>query len=126
MSVQSSELLAYGATLCHATSEVANRTAIGRAYYAAYHAAGAWHEALLSPGICARKNVGIHEVLVQCLTNPTVSDRSVAMNSRALGYMLRAQKAVRHTADYDIGCSIDASVAETAVCNAQEILRRFG
>lgn len=103
------------------SAEVQCRTAISRAYYAAYHDSKDWHGALPAPGRLTGTNyVGVHAELSQRLSSPDASlaaDQKTKSKKRA--YALRDLHQHRVDADYDLSESIDAELA----CQAMQIAK---
>lgn len=105
-------------------AEVQCRTAISRAYYAAYHDSKDWHGALPVPGrLTGTSSVGVHAELTQRLSSP---DASLAADqktkSRKRAYALRELHQQRVDADYDLAESIGAELARQAIQNAKTII----
>ncbi|WP_157838805.1 hypothetical protein [Achromobacter sp. DH1f] len=101
MSCSPRQLLAAATSIgIKGNTEALHRATASRAYYAAYHAAKAYHDRLASPGSVAYAKGGMHEVLHTQLRYPTVADAKAKAESRALGNLLMAVYALRVNADY--------------------------
>jgi len=98
-----------------ADGEARVRNVIGRAYYAAYHRANLFHNALPDQGAAPLDKVGLHRALSFSLENPTVSDAALRKKSKQIGYMCRDLHSKRVDADYDIDRDITIKTAEQAV-----------
>lgn len=126
MSVSSSDLLSQAkALLAQASSEVEWRNCIGRAYYAAFHAAKAFHQTLNTPGRLPAKPVGIHAELAHQLTNPTISNTDPRFRASIdVGQHLKALHRMRVRADYDLDSTVNADEASDAVARAGRLCGR--
>ena len=122
MSVSDVQLFAYGQQLAQAKTEVELRTSVCRSYYAAYHRAKSWHEALPSHGF-AKSGAGVHATLIQCLTNPSVVGPAM-LKSKSIGYMLQSMKIARQQADYDLASTVDCAQAETVSESARILIEK--
>jgi len=101
-----------------ATDEAAYRAVCSRAYYGAFHAAKAFHDALPSPGTVGSAR-GRHEQLISQLSNPTVSSKNKKHGkSVAIGKTLRSLVTTRVLADYTITAAVDKATATSAAQNA--------
>lgn len=116
MPVVSSDFIAYSEGIQSGAAEIANRCAISRAYYGAYHACIEWHDVKLAvPGHQVGHGGGVHQQLINQLVNPdTSSIQDVQFYSRSLGYSLRALKDTRTVADYDLAAIVDEEMMENA------------
>ena len=123
MSVAPRELLASAAKIRSTHSDEAGlRAAISRAYYAAHHAAFAFHVALPSVGKIGSAT-GRHEQLISQLSNPTFSEKNPRnIVSRRLGAILRDTLRARVIADYSIGGLVTPSDADAALLKCEEIV----
>lgn len=102
--------------------EAGFRAAISRAYYAAYHDARAFHDALPSAGL-AGSATGSHEKLIAQLTNPTVPRADPnCMRSRRIGHILNDIYRLRIVSDYKITINVLATDADVALRQADTIL----
>lgn len=105
------------------TGEPEIRNAIGRGYYAAYHAAKAFHESLPTSGFAA-SNVGAHEELIQCLVNPSLSTTDPLCNkSRRIGYILKAIKPHRVKSDYYLDQTVESTLAAEVINDAERLMK---
>lgn len=122
MTISQDDLLSFAEALASETMEVQHRSAVSRAYYAAYHQSVAWATALPSAGISSPGS-GVHKAHIDALTHPTVVGAQ-AMQSRSIGYMLGALKAERTRADYHLSETVDRHEATNAVERARLILSK--
>ncbi len=121
MSISPADLLAYSETLT-ASDELTRRNAVGRSYYAAYHTAEIWHEALVTHGV-APAGLGMHSSLIAALKNPSVSGAK-RIRSMSLGYTLEIMKALRKTSDYKLNCNVPDTDVNQSIANARIILAK--
>ena len=126
MTVSHLDLIQFGKALLESdvTSECVRRTSVNRSYYGAYHAAMAWHESLPEKGLAGLGKGGVHQVLLECLQNPTVGSQPLKVRSRSIGYMLQACKHVRTRADYHLLASLDEDEAHQVAENALLIVEK--
>lgn len=102
-----------------ASDEAAYRAVCSRAYYGAYHAAKAFHDALASPGSVGTAR-GRHEQLISQLSNPTLSSQNKKhAKSIAIGKTLRSLVTTRVLADYTITALVDQPTAAIAAQSAE-------
>lgn len=128
MSVGAREMLRCAAVIAEAAHGEANfRSAISRSYYAAYHAAHAWHRALPVPGSAGFRRSGRHETLVNQLYHPGVRrEHPGYWRSIALARMLNRGRVLRLQADYRTDANIDRAQMMGAVTNASMIVSQCG
>jgi uncharacterized protein (UPF0332 family) len=121
MSISPSNLLQLSKDiLTTAKSEVEFRNAIGRAYYAAYHAAAAFHASLPSSGELPLKRMGMHLELAYQLSRPTIDPADPRFRkSRTLGQDLNWLHGKRLNSDYDLNRSVTLSDATSVVERAE-------
>ncbi|WP_286899113.1 hypothetical protein [Achromobacter sp. UBA2119] len=107
MASNSAQLWTYAQTL-ETPCEESRRAKISRAYYALYHHARDFHDALPEDARGQELAVGggVHKKLIQKLTNPTLKDESAKKRSRSIGTFLGLARDLRDQADYDNQCSI--------------------
>lgn len=100
------------------------RAAISRAYYAAYHAAYAFHGELPLPGRLSDRPGGEHENLIQRLErpDPRLHDE-VTRISKLLAVRLRAMRDVRLRADYKLQTDVIAEEARKIIIQARGVLQ---
>lgn len=111
----------------HAQEEVDYRSAISRAYYAAYHRCVDFHSRLPYGGKEPRGgNGGAHERLIHRLTNPTIADGDIFARSVELGHKLRTLKMRRHIADYQLSKTVRPKDAELTILEVGELLQSTG
>ncbi|RZT42744.1 hypothetical protein [Cupriavidus agavae] len=125
MSVGALEILRCATVIAEAAHGEANfRSAISRSYYAAYHAAHAWHRALPVPGR-ANGRGDRHETLVSQLYHPGIRcGHPLYGRSIALARMLNRGRVLRLQADYRIGGEIDRAQMRRALANNARIVIR--
>jgi len=114
MSVSSSDLLSLSKALfASATTEVELRNVVGRGYYAAYHAALAFHEALAQPGKLPPNVSGSHKGLAHQLCRPNIpATDPLFVKSYDLGRALMWLHAERVKADYYLDESVTRDDAQ--------------
>lgn len=101
--MQPNEFLTLADKLAAMGDEASHRSAVSRAYYAAYHHCNRWHCQLPAPGSNAGQQGGVHQTLINQLSNPAPelsADEKRA--SRLLGTRLSIVKKARKKADYDL------------------------
>ena len=128
MSISPSNLLQLSRViLATAKSEVEFRNAVGRAYYAAYHAAKAFHDSLPSPGELPSTRTGIHLELAYQLSLPTIAPTDPLFNkSRDLGRDLNWLHDKRIKSDYDLRRTVTLSDAAAVVERAEAAIELLG
>lgn len=122
MTVSHKDLISFAETLAKGTTEVEYRSAVSRAYYAAYHETVVWAASLPTVGV-SKPGSGMHKAHIDALTSPTVTG-ATALRSRSLGYMLNALKARRTKADYHLTETVDIHEAANAVAEAETIMTK--
>lgn len=124
MSVCPHEILRCAAVIAEAAHGEANfRSAISRSYYAAYHAAYAWHRALPAPGGVGHRGTGRHETLVNQLYHPgLMRSHPSYWRSIALARMLNRGRLLRMQADYHVDAELDREQMMGAVVNSAMIV----
>jgi uncharacterized protein (UPF0332 family) len=108
------DYLALATTLAAGTSEAEWRSAISRAYYAAFHVA---RELLLSLGFRVPQAERGHSYLWLRLANAGVADVRIA------GNRLNALRGQRNRADYASHPSVPQATAANEVKNAEDIIQ---
>ena len=128
MSISPSNLLQLSKDiLATAKLEVEFRNAIGRAYYATYHAANSFHNSLPSPGEPPLNRMGMHLELAYRLSRPTiVSTEPLFQKSRDLGRDLNWLHDKRLKSDYDLNRSVTLSDAKAVVERAEAAIDLIG
>ena len=109
--ISTNELLRDAEALANGfTSEARRRSAVSRAYYAAYHRCLAWIRFL--PNCPQLPTSGsVHVWLIDYLRHPDPSwDAEIAERSRALGRLMLAQRDRRVHADYEMGKPVNQKV----------------
>jgi uncharacterized protein (UPF0332 family) len=104
--------------------EPARRTAISRAYYAAYHGAKRYHDLLPLPGR-SKANVGDHENLIHQLQHPDpkLTDE-IQVCSKVVGGLLLRLRPLRILADYELKTEVVLQAMNDAIEMAAQILNR--
>lgn len=99
------------------------RSAVSRAYYAAYHDCLGWEQTLGFCGIEPPDLRGSHILLSSRLSSP---HPMIAPNSKSLsrqrGYALRAFHTMRVVADYKLEQSVSLEDAHQAIADARRIM----
>lgn len=128
MSVTPTELLQLARSLDQtAAAEVDFRNVIGRAYYAAYHEALAFHATLPTPGQDPPQSVGIHAALQYRLLHPSIHNSDPRHDqSKRLSLKLKPFHRSRASADYRLDITISQTDARDALIKAAEIFRILG
>lgn len=118
------ELLAKAESLLKtAKSELDYRGAVESAYYAAYHAALAFEEALPHRSSATPARGGAHEVLIYRLERPSHQlEYGLRIISLELGAQLRILKPLREHATYILDESVRVDHAEAAIRGAKDLL----
>jgi len=126
MSVDAGAMLRCAAVIAEAAHGEANfRSAISRCYFAAFHAAYAWHAALPAPGYRGPRATGRHETLVHQLYHPGLPAAHPSFwRSIALARMLNRGRQLRVLADYRIDVDIDRAQMAEALVNSLVIVRQ--
>ncbi|SPD65474.1 conserved protein of unknown function [Cupriavidus taiwanensis] len=88
------------------TCEESCRAKISRAYYALFHEAKLFHQALPSKGHLPADGGGVHKKLYFALCNPTVTDDALQAKSRLAGTHLGLARELRDSADYEMGSAV--------------------
>ena len=102
--------------------ETARRTAISRAYYAAFHAARKYHTRLPKPGR-SKANVGDHENLIHQLRNPDPSlPDELRKKSTVVGTLLLKLRPSRMLADYELEDEVLGRAVDDSIDLAAQIL----
>lgn len=125
MSVSPTNLLQLSKDLlAQAKSEVDFRNAIGRAYYAAFHAAVAFHDSLPTPGELPPKRMGMHMELAYQLSRPTLSQSDPRFKiSRTLGNDLNWLHNERIQADYKLNALVTPAEAATVIQRSEAAIK---
>ena len=102
--------------------EVQRRTAIGRAYYAAFHGARRFHDELPRPG---RSEPGSseHQKLIHQLRNPDPGlAKEMRLTSFKAGDLLLRLRPLRVRADYELRVDVPPQAMTDAIETAAQIL----
>lgn len=128
MSISPSNLLQLSKDiLATAKTEVEFRNAIGRAYYAAFHAATAFHNSLPSPGELPSTPTGEHLKLAYQLSRPTIASTDpLFTKSRDLGRDLNWLHTKRLNSDYKLDHSVTLLDARAVVERADAAIDLIG
>lgn len=114
------DFLSLAESLAIAQDEASKRTAASRAYYAAYHHCLEWHGQLPVPGSNSGPSGGVHQVLINQLSNPAPElEPVVKALSRRTGIRLNVIRTTRKKADY----SLHAPMEELELCQALSTAR---
>ena len=126
MSVTVTELLDLATELRADPREISWRGAISRGYYAAFHHADVWHQALPSHGEPPDYAGGKHHELACRLTKPTLpsADQRRTLSVTA-GYILRDGHRLRVKADYHLNEGITASETDQLLISARKLVARL-
>lgn len=109
--------------LASAAGDLDYRLVIGRAYYAAYHAANQFEERLPRRSQVIVQNAGAHENLLQRLERPDGRlDYGLKVISKDIAAQLRMLKPLRELADYELKETIRVDQAEEAIRTAKDVL----
>ncbi|WP_321810128.1 hypothetical protein [Burkholderia sp. BCC1985] len=114
MTVTATDFLTCAESIANGGTEIDYRSAISRAYYSAFHAAGEIAD-LHFPDQDAHIAKGSHDRL---------SDRFKAssnMKAKGVAYMLVLLKKSRHQADYSLSDTVVVDDALQAIANARKI-----
>ncbi len=98
-------------------NELAVRTVINRAYYAAYRMSVAFHESLPVEG--SAQQSGTHKTLITQLIEPDSSlEKTLQSTSKTIGYILEDMKKQRVTADYHLSKPMNNEMAKDCLRSA--------
>ena len=126
MSVIKEDLLQLANQLVVATTETHWRTAVSRAYYAAYHGCVEWHASMPTPGSSGSNPTGVHQQLLNKLKNGApewIPEHKLL--GRVLSAQLGALKAKRTVADYDLCVIVDQAQAASDCAMAETCLAKL-
>ena len=126
MSITKEDLLQLANDLLLNSAEVHHRSAVSRAYYAAYHGCLGWHANMPVPGSVDGPPGGVHQQLFNQLRNGapgwSISQKSLG---RVLSMQLGGLKIRRTTADYHLGKPFDEATAATNCATAGTLLSKL-
>lgn len=126
MTIQKEDLLAVADQLLSGETEACWRSAVSRAYYAAYHGCDDWHNQLPVPGSDNGPRGGTHQVLINRLRNPAPGTKGeVVILSRILAAKLEVLRGDRHVADYRLDETLDEARALRGKVLAVAILEKL-
>ena len=104
------------------TDEVARRSAVSRAYYAAYHRCLDWERQLPASG-SERGRSGVHAQLIARLQHPHKACTHLqSERSRAIGQLLLEQRERRVIADYLLDKPLFKSLVTAQLAAADQVL----
>ena len=118
-------MLALARELAKGKGESHWRGAIGRAYYASFHALTAWHATMPMPGAPGVAK-GEHEQLIQRLCHPA-KECSSEQRRRSLWFsgQLASLRAMRIVADYRLADTVTLEEAVSACALAAMLLDKL-
>lgn len=103
-------------------SEAARRSAISKAFYAAFHGARVFHAHLPFPGQ-SKANVGEHENLIHQLRHPDKRlDPALTQRSMLVGDLLLRLRPLRVTADYETDVDVELAAVHDAIEMAARLM----
>lgn len=120
--MQARDFLEFAKTL-DVADEAARRSAVSRAYYALYHAAGDVRD--VAPDHGRRDHsYGSHHELVRFFAAFPVApdDRRTGLRLRSLGITLGSAKALRQVADYHFDQGVDSRQAASIVTQCESAI----
>lgn len=122
MGMAHTEFLLLAQQLAREANEVALRSSVSRAYYAAYHHIKNWHNQLPAPGSNTGPGGGVHQELINRLRNPAPElSKEMKAQSKMKAAQLETLRNQRHIADY----RLDDNVTVTHALNACEQAKRL-
>ncbi|NYT61267.1 hypothetical protein H0A66_02850 [Alcaligenaceae bacterium] len=110
----------------YAQDEVDHRSAISRAYYAAYHRCLDFHSRLPYGGKEPRGGGGVHDKLIHRLKNPTITNEALSAQSCELGHKLQTLKMRRNVADYRLERTVRPEESELTIREVEVLLQSTG
>ncbi|TMG75113.1 MAG: HEPN domain-containing protein [Betaproteobacteria bacterium] len=122
------DLLAHAKELLKsAGKDLEYRLVIERAYYAAFHAAQEFEEALPRRSQVSTDKTGSHDGLFQRLECPDAKlDYGLRIISQDIGAQMRLLKPLRELASYELHETIRVDQAEAAIAGAEEVMAECG
>jgi len=126
MSVSPNDLLRLAKDLLSpAAAEVLIRNVVSRAYYAAYHSAKTFHDALPQLGKLPAKPTGIHDELAHRLCWPNIPESdSRFQRSREIGRELRWLHSERIKADYRLDMTVTRDSALEVMERTEQLIAK--
>jgi hypothetical protein len=125
MSVSPHDICQVADELSKGTNEAAWRSALSRAYYAAYHACDHWHSQMPVPGSVGGEG-GSHQKLCNQLRYSAPGSPDVAARkSRTLGAQLDALRVRRKVADYQLEQQVDQAEAKGMAATSALLLQKM-
>ena len=126
MPLSVSEPLAVADSLAAFTGEPYDRSAISRAYYAAFHHAKQWHDALPQPGHDIGPRGGEHQTLINQLKNPDATLGPIsARDSRIFGAKLQVMRERRVKCDYFLTAVVPRVDCDTQLLQAKDAVSKY-
>ena len=124
MAITPVDLLRTAELLANDPTEVFQRAAASRAYYAAFHFCAPIARSL--PLGLPNGRLGTHQRVIRALIRFDGSPRGQRKQVRFLGHRLRQARDLRSRADYELQRDFTASDAELAVDLARQVLGSAG
>lgn len=125
MSVEDYELLELAKQIeSEAKGEAAYRNSVSRSYYAIYHKASNFHDALPSKGEEGKRG-GVHARFISRLNNPTVICEITIKKSKMAGYVCQDMRTRRVDADYKLDKNIKKGEAEYGILVASDFFEKI-
>lgn len=119
MAITTEELFALGDEVRTGETEAHLRSAVGRYYYAAYHACQSWHARLPAPGSDGGVG-GVHQRFISQLRWPSSQCSTEDLRkSKLIAAKLDICRTRRKVCDYDLNASIELGEIQ----NTREIAR---
>lgn len=127
MSINDDQLLAWSDRDNIGEDEVTYRALASRAYYSAYHKCKSWENTLPMIGSEEGQAGGIHQKLINRLSNPAPEVRNLETRktSKVLATMLLNLKVIRHKADYDLNQNFEKTELATVIEGAKRISQKL-
>lgn len=119
MSILPSEFLRVAHQMAAMGTEADHRTAISRAYYAAYHSIIDTLPAEFAPNVSSGSS---HEAVIQSIAKYSRSMRPGRTNAALIADSLPRLKRKRKLADYGLGEEVSDQTAKKAVADAEKII----
>ncbi|RZI62789.1 MAG: hypothetical protein EOP37_00845 [Rubrivivax sp.] len=125
MAIDCNELLAHAWALGREGAEVSNRSAISRAYYAAFHRCRQWEQTLPALGRNEGPEGGSHQELINRLKHPAERcGELLKERSRQNGTQLEVQRRRRVHADYELEATVLPAAMHDQLGQARQVLER--
>ncbi|HEY1394498.1 hypothetical protein [Roseateles sp.] len=125
MTIECKDFFTFARQLGQQDSEVAFRSAISRAYYAAFHRCKEWEETLPMLGRNEGPEGGSHQELINRLKHPAERCGEILKErSRRNGAQLEAQRHRRVQADYALDETVTAAEMHDQFGQVRQVLER--